>query len=461
MPATWDRRTTQQQAKVRDAALRRQLRDAVGPFSPFWRERFAALRVPASSIETAADLAKLPAVGERDVCPTGDPADAARLVLQADEAGYALHAYGPDLRKALVHRTFGKERYRRAVEAETRPTTFHFAGRALRFPVASTRNDLDVVARAGARAWSVLGLTAADVAVSAVPVAASLDHMFLSYAALGAGAPALFPGADLAAVTETLRMVPATVLAVRPQEAAELVGGVDLSGVRTVLLVGATSRDVYDAVVAAAPGVTVLGLWGPDEGRVMWAQCRESAGAWAGWHTYPDIDHVELVDPETGQAARGGGEVTLTQLGLRGSALLRWRTGDFVSAPLVNEPCPACGRTVPRIPPQVRPSEMHVRVSLRHADGHHLDLRAVAAAVAGRPDVADWMVELVRSPREHEDDLLVLIAPKGDETDAAVGVYRDVRAVAGVTPSQVVVVPAEELAARRSVTDAPRVVVRR
>src|SRR5687767_8698341 len=120
---TWDRRTPKQRAKVRDAALRRQLRDAVGPFSPFWRERFAALRIPASSIETAEQLTKLPAVGERDVCPTGDPADAARLVLQADEAGFALHAFGPDLRKALMHRVTGAARYRQAVEAETRPTT--------------------------------------------------------------------------------------------------------------------------------------------------------------------------------------------------------------------------------------------------------------------------------------------------------------------------------------------------
>src|SRR5689334_13401286 len=85
---TWDRRTPDQQAKVRDAAIRRQLRDAVGPFSPFWRERFSALRVPAASISGAADLTKLPAVGERDVCPSGDPAEAARLVLQANEAGF-------------------------------------------------------------------------------------------------------------------------------------------------------------------------------------------------------------------------------------------------------------------------------------------------------------------------------------------------------------------------------------
>jgi phenylacetate-CoA ligase len=459
---TWDRRPPEQQAKVRDAALRRQLRDAVGPFSPFWRERFAALRISAASIETAADLTKLPAVGERDVCPSGDPADAAKLVLRADEAGFARHAYGPDLRKAMRQRLTSGDAYKRHVEAEIRPTVFHFAGRALRFPIASTRNDLDVIARAGARAWSVLGLTEADVLVSAVPVAASLDHLFLTYAALGAGSPALFPGTSVDAVAESLRLVPATVLAVRPQDAVELLRGLSLGSVRTVLLVGAATEAERADVTAAAPGVTVLGLWGPDEGRVMWAQCKESAGAHAGWHTYPDLDLVELVDPESGTHATERGEVTVTQLGFHGSALLRWRTGDVVDGPLETAACPACGRTVPRVPAGVRTSHLHVRVSLRQGD-EHLDLRSVAGALAGRTDLHDWMVEVMPSPREHDDDLVVLIAPTGDETDAAVGVYRDVKAVTGVSPSQVVVLSRDELAARRpdGNTGAPRVVVRR
>ena len=455
---TWDRRTPQQHAKVRDAALRRQLRDAVAPFSPFWRERFTALRVPSASIRTAADLAKLPAVGERDVCPSGDPRDAARLVLQADEAGFALHAYGPDLRKAMARRITGKESYKRHVEAEIRPTTFHLAGRGMRFPVASTRNDLDVIARAGARAWSVLGLTNADVLVSAVPVEASLDHLFLTYAALGAGSPALFPGPG--GFADAVALVPPTVVAVRPSDVG-LLDGVDLAGVTTVLLVGPWDEAARDTVDGLLPGATALGLWGPAEGRVLWPQCREGAASPTGWHTYPDLDLVELVDPETGVATTNGGEVTLTQLGLHGSALLRWRTGDVVDGPLSNDACPACGRTVPRVPTAVRAGGLNVTVRLRPGgDEQALDLRAVSAVLAGRDDLADWMVEIAPSPRAH-DNLFVVIAPTGDETDAAMGVYRDVRAAAGVTPSQVIVLTPEELAARRGGAGAPRVVVRR
>ena len=454
---TWDRRTPDQQAKVRDAALRRQLRDGVAPFSPFWRERFTALRVPAADIKTAADLTRLPAVGERDVCPSGDPAEAGRLVLQASEAGFALHVPGPDFRKAMARRVTGKDAYRRQVEAAVRPTTYHFAGRTMRYPIASTRNDLDLIARAGARAWSVLGLTQADVLVSAVPVEASLDHLFLTYAALGAGAPALFPGRERLA--DAVAVATPTVVAVRPSDVAVL-GTADLASVKTVLLVGTWDDAARDAAAAAVPGATVLGLWGPPEGRVLWAQCRESAGSPAGWHTYPDLDYVELVDPETGAPATSGGEVTVTQLGFRGSALLRWRTGDTVDAPIATGACPACGRTVPRVPTAVRSGEMTVRVRLRPgADEQVLDLRSVTAVLAGRNDLADWMVEVVPSPRDH-DNLFVYVAPTGDETDAAVAVYRDVRAAAGVTPSQIVVLTAAELGARRG-TGAPRVLVRR
>src|SRR3954463_10689027 len=213
--ARWDRRSPAALAKSRDAAVREQIRDVVAPFSPFWRERLAVAGVKAASITHVRDLATVPAVGERDVCPDGDPSKAARLVVQASETGYALHASGPALRKAVLRRTVDLDSYRRQVEADSRATTYLFDGLAFRFPIASTRSDLDLVARAGARLWQVLGLTRADVLVSAVPVGATVEHVALEYAAIGGGSPALFPGAAVDDVVATLRLVPATVLAVR------------------------------------------------------------------------------------------------------------------------------------------------------------------------------------------------------------------------------------------------------
>lgn len=438
----WDRRTLAQQASDQQASLRSQLVDAVGPFSPFWRERFKSLGTTAA--QAAADLTALPPVGERDVCPDGDPRGAAALVLQAGESGWALHAEGPRLRKALARRVARPSSYSATVEADTRPTSFVFAGLGLQYPVASTRHDLDVVARAGARLWQVLGLTRDDVLVAAMPPEASATYQGLSLAALGAGSPALFPGDEPDEVAAALQLVPATVLALHTDTAPDTLDDLDEAGaalgsVATVLLVGAPSEDeraaVREALVRAGVTARVLAVHVPEGHRLLWGECAEGGGL----HTYPDLEVVQLVDAETGEPSDGQGpaEVVLTQLGMRGSALLRWRTGDLADA-LETAPCP-CGRTVPRLV-GVRRHALVPLLALR--SGHQgVDLRGLAGALDGRADLADWRVVVGASPRHDHDEVVVHVVPREgeDATDVAVAVARDVRAAAGLLPTQVVV----------------------
>ena len=443
--ASWDRRTPTQLTSQRETAVRTQVVDAVAPFSPFWRDRLTALGRTAASVATPAGLASLPAAGERDVCPDGDPAGAAGLVLQAGESGYALHADGPSLRRALTRRLAAPGSYRAVVEADTRPTSYVFAGRAVRFPVASTRSDLDLVARAGARLWQVLGLTRADVVVSTLPSGPTALGQALTLAALGSGSPLLAPGRDGAA--DALRLVAATVLVVPADAAAETVQDLDelgapLGAVRTVLVAGAPYDDERAALVEAlgAMGVTatVLAVHVPDGHRLLWGECRPSGGA-SGLHTYPDLEVVDVVDPETGeQGGTGAREVVVTQLGMFGTALLRWRTGDVAEA-VTDGACPSCSRTVPRVV-GLRRGALVPELELRSGT-RPVDLRAVASALSGRPDVADWRVVLGRSARDGADELLVHLSPPAgtDAAEVAVAVARDVRLAAGLLPTQVVV----------------------
>ena len=425
--------------------MKAQVVDAVGPFSPFWRGRLKALGRTASSIASLSGLASLPAAGERDVCPDGDPAGAAGLVLQASESGYALHAEGPRLRKALASRLAAPGSYRAILEQDTRPTSYVWAGLGLRFPVASTRSDLDVVARAGARLWQVLGLTRADVVVSALPTLSTAQTQALSLGALGAGSPLLAPGPRRDQVQAALALVPATVLVVPAVGGAELVEALAedeaaLGTLTTVLVVGAPYDDERAELRAAldAAGLdkaVLLAAHVPDGHRLMWGECRRSGGS-TGLHTYPDLEVASVVDPETGESTTGAGELVLTQLGLRGSALLRWRTGDLVEA-VAEGACPSCGRTVPRVV-GLRRAALVPELALRTGTVP-VDLRAVASAVGGRPDVADWRVVLGRSARDDSDELLVHVAPSGDAAEVAVGVARDVRVACGLLPTQVVV----------------------
>jgi hypothetical protein len=441
----WDKRTSAQQQKDQAAAAKAQLVDAVGPFSPFWRERFKALGTTAT--KAAADLTAIVPVGERDVCPDGDPSGAAALVLQAGESGWALHAEGPRLRKAIAGRLVRPGSYAAVVEADTRPTSFVFAGLGIRYPVASTRADLDVVARAGARLWQVLGLSRSDVLVAAMAPDATATYQGLSLAALGAGAPALFPGDDPDEVAAALRLVPATVLALHTDTAEESLDDLDEAGaplgaVKTVLLVGAPSDEersaVEDALVRAGVQARLLAVHVPEGHRLLWGECSPGSGL----HTYPDLEVVHLVDPESAASATAG-EVVVTQLGLRGTALLRWRTGDTAES-LAAGTC-GCGRTVPRLT-GVRRAALVPLLSLR--GGHKgVDLRGLAAALDGRADIADWRVVIGPSPRDGHDEVIVHVVPRGedDDTDVAVAVARDVRLAAGLLPTQVVVEEAGEL----------------
>jgi hypothetical protein len=391
------------------------------------------------------DLATLPALGERDVCPDGDPAGMASLVLQAGESGYALHASGPDLRRALRLRLRRRDTYRRVVEADTRPTSYVVAGLGLRYPLASTRADLDVVARAGARLWDVLGLTRDDVLVSGVPVAASAEHSALQLAALAAGSPALFPGSDGDAITAANRLTPPTVLALPAATAATTLpalGG--LSRLHTVLLVGAPSETERRAAVEAAgrtaapAGLVVLAVHAPSGARLLWAECRESGGT-TGLHTYPDLDVVQVVDPETGESAEGAGELVLTQLGMRGSALLRWRTADVVDG-VSEAACPACRRRVSRVE-GVRRGALVARQDPppQGADQQRqLDLRALAGALSALPPAVDWRVVVGTRGRDQEGQV-VLHLVAGDDSQLVVDVATGVRDVAGTMPTQIVV----------------------
>ena len=458
--SSWDKLSAGQLRKLQDRLVAQQVQHVVGPFSPYWKARLGELGRPAASFKTATALETLPAVGERDVSPAGSPAGMARLVVQASEGGFVLHAKGPTVRRALRLRLTRRGAFAKVVANETRPTSYTWSGLGFRYPIASTRADLDVVARAGARLWSIAGLTANDALLSAVPVASTTEHVALSYAAVAAGAPALFPGSDPAALVAAARLAAPTVIAAPAGTAADVLqmlvdAGVSLDTVMTVLLVGAPTEEQRASVSDVVRGAALIGVHAPAGARVLWAECR-SGGAAAGFHTYPDLDLVQLVDPDSGEATADGGEIVLTQLGLHGSALLRWRTGDLTDRPLDATPCPGCGRRVPRIA-SLRPGVL-VLVS---DDGRTLDLRSVAGALSGRTDLVDWRVAAGRRGRDSRTQVVVHLVPAGDAAEATVGAAGDIRSVAGLLPTQLISTTAEELAALPGAPLTPRILLRR
>jgi phenylacetate-CoA ligase len=127
-------------------------------------------------------------------------------------------------------------------------------------------------------------------------------------------------------------------------------GGLRSSSVRRVLVAGepgggepafrAKLEDGWGARVTEAMGIG-------DIGPSLWGECEQQEGMHLGARGFV---HVELIDPDTGEArelADGAtGELVLTHLQHEAAPLLRFRTRDHVE--MWTSPC-RCGRTAPRV----------------------------------------------------------------------------------------------------------------
>jgi hypothetical protein len=92
-------------------------------------------------------------------------------------------------------------------------------------------------------------------------------------------------------------------------------------------------------------------------------------------------------------------------------------------------------------------------------EGSALDLRALAGALTGRADVADWRVVLQRRRRDDKAQVVVHLSTDGEPGSVAAGAAGDVRALAGLLPTQMVAGPALTVdAAGEQLT--PRILVR-
>ncbi|MFQ3169977.1 MAG: phenylacetate-CoA ligase [Limisphaerales bacterium] len=121
--------------------------------------------------------------------------------------------------------------------------------------------------------------------------------------------------------------------------------GIDLakSPVRTIVVAGEPGGSIpatRKRLEEAWPGATVFDHHGMTEVGPVTYQCPAQAGV---LHVLEEAYLPEIIDPKTAEPVAAGetGELVLTTLGRHGSPLIRYRTGDIVTA--AELPCP-CGR---------------------------------------------------------------------------------------------------------------------
>ena len=414
--------------------LRSFLRDVVLPYSPHYRRLFRDLGMNAGSIRTLDDLQRLPFSSKADLLPTADePKRFTQYVIAPDRDALA-HRPRTILR-ALLH---GKKQVAAELAEEFRPVSIYFTtGRAAEpLPFVLTRHDLANIQSASLRLMEVCGAQPNFKMLNAFPYAPHLAFWFTYYAGLALGTLTVSSGGGKVAGTEgNLRLmrkltpdvligVPTFIYHLLRQAIDE---GVRCENLKRIVLGGekvsdGMRRKLYElAHELGARDVNVLATYGFTEAKLAWAECPHPQGQPSGgYHLYPDLGIIEIVDPKSGRAVAPGqpGEIVFTPLDSRGSVVLRYRTGDFIDGGLSYGPCPHCGRVMPRLVGNISRSSEIKEMKLDKLKGTLVDFNQLEHILDDAPHVGAWQLEL---RKDHDDplevDQLVLHVQKSDNTD--------------------------------------------
>ncbi len=424
MPKTlWDHLPAQQYLAAQDQHLARFIRELVYPCSPYYRELLDYNRIKPNVIRSTRDLSCIPFTTKADVAPLPeDPAIPFSLLLQApsrrmDEAGPSFR-----LRQRALKLVRGGEAYANLMDDEFLPIHYHFTiGRtALPTPILYTSYDLRRMREAGRRLFELLELKRDDLLINAFPFAPHLAFWMTYFAAEATGVPVLHTGGGrilgTMRILEALERLQGTVLTATPGYAYYLLRqaageGRDFSHLHTLIMggdrlpTGLKGKILELLEKVGAEKAAVASTYGFTEGRVAWSECRPSAMSReesSGYHLFPDMEIVEIIDPVSGRRRDAGedGELVYSSLDWRGSVLLRFRTGDLINGGLVHEPCPYCGRSLPRLGLDITRTSEYKEFELTKLKGTLVDLNAFYPLLSGHKDVLEWQLEM----RKRNDD---------------------------------------------------------
>jgi hypothetical protein len=459
----WDQRSANETRRVQDQLLRQSLLQMFYGHIPTAKARLESAGIDARRFEGLEQLPMLPTATRVEVLdPVRNPHGARGLVLEGTAEGVRRFSDRHVLYRVARARLFGGEEVQQlAIEAATRPLHINLApGPGGPIPVAYTRDDLDLLARSGARMAKLVGLERTDRLLNLIPFSPSLDFWGIFYMAHGLGMSAVHSrpeGGDLNRALWAFESTRPTAVALPADEAvtfpaAAREAGLDLSELSALIAVGrsltVSEREQIGAELTAsgAEDARIASAYGVAEGRTLWAECAVPAGKTEtfGFHTSPDLEIVEVLSPETGEALgeQTPGEITVTPLGFRGGGVPRWRSGDLALGGVTTHPCPNCGRSIPRVGPSVRKGAWQRRVRL---DGRAVRFDFRFAAVSAAPRAVNWQVELVDG--KDTGQLFVYIRPRSDDPNPLIELYEELERW-GTPPTQIVLSSDAELESR-------------
>ncbi len=469
----WDRMSFEEQREYRDRKLSYFVRTRLYPYSGFYRKLFDESNVAPESIRSVADLRRLPFTYKADIAPSVEnPHLYEEFVLKPD--GESMGEFMPRLSywKMRSDRLFKGEDYvagKLAGEYEPVHVQFTTGRTGLPTPILYARSDMERMAEAGRRVLELAGFgleikAGGATALNAMPFAPHLGFWMVEEGLRRAGVLSLHTGGGR--IMGTRRIINAAE-GIKPvgivgmpgyvyhllQTAADL--GADLGSVKLVVLAGERIPKGMKEKMAGllesmgADEVSIVGTFGFTEGRKAFSEC--VPGTDSGYHIYPDMDYFELIDPETEEPVAEGedGELVYTCLDGRGTCVVRFRTGDFVRGGIIHEPCPRCGRRVPRLGSDISRSGKVKGFALIKIKGVLVDQGAFQSVLDANPRVEEWQIEIGKAGGDpFEMDVVTVYAALAEgaeeetvkaEIDA--GLLRETE----VTPNRIELLRLEEL----------------
>lgn len=434
--------------------LRDYLKNRVLPFSTHYRRLFEENNLHVSDLKTWSDWHKVPFSSKADL--TVPREQQRELVLIPDQA--VLKREPKVLWNTLLH---GVKDTREKLEAEFRPLlltgTTGRSSESVSFLY--TKHDLMHLETAGRRIMEVARSDREYRHVNIFPYAPHLGFWQAHYASLGFGTFMLSTGGgktlgtegNIALIEKTKPDViigmPTFVYHLLRQAVEEKrqwpnLKRIVLGGEKTPQGMRAKLRELCAHL--GSLGTYVISTYAFTEAKMAWVECPTlpHEGS-SGFHLYPDLGIVELVDPKTGEPVAEGkpGEIVYTPLDSRGTIVLRYRTGDIAEGGLTWKACPFCGRRGPRLlGPISRVSEVRT-LNLDKIKGTIVDFNMLDHLLDDMRGLAAWQIEL----RKHHDDpldcdeVILHVAPETgvSETTVREHILRRFHEVTELTPNAI------------------------
>jgi phenylacetate-coenzyme A ligase PaaK-like adenylate-forming protein len=131
----------------------------------------------------------------------------------------------------------------------------------------------------------------------------------------------------------------------------------------------------------------------------------------------------EVVDPESGRPVPDGtgGELVWTPLEQRGTVVLRYRTGDQIEHGITYEPCPGCGRRMPRLLGKISRVSDFRSLRFQKVKGTLVDFNELERALDDLRGIGSWQIELRKAHDDplELDEIVLHVAPNDGQPEAA------------------------------------------